>query len=174
MIIRPGEGVLPIVGIVKVIVERTAWVVSVEVVVRKIEADRFGIWRWRSLRDVEALIVVRPPWFMRVKALWMLRRKLLRGEKWVKFFSQSDQDEADELKDFEVATCDVVHIKFLLQQFNIFYEVYDIVDGSEIQICVRVRNLLLLHSSERTNLPIFLQLQLVENWWIQESLNTTL
>lgn len=43
MIIRPGEGVLPIVGIVKVIVERTAWVVSVEVVVWKIEADRFGI-----------------------------------------------------------------------------------------------------------------------------------
>ncbi len=95
--------------------------------------------------------------------LGILRRRLLRGEKWVKFFSQSDQDEADELKDFEVATCDVVHIKFLLQQFNIFYEVYDIVDGSEIQICVRVRNLLLLHSSERTNLPIFLQLQLVEN-----------
>ena len=95
--------------------------------------------------------------------LGILRRRPLRGEKWVKFFSQSDQDEADELKDFEVATCDVVHIKFLLQQFNIFYEVYDIVDGSEIQICVRVRNLLLLHSSERTNLPIFLQLQLVDN-----------
>lgn len=34
MIIRSGEGVIPIVGIGKVIVERTARIVSIEVVVR--------------------------------------------------------------------------------------------------------------------------------------------
>lgn len=34
MIIQSGEGSVPIVGIVTAVVERTAWIVSVEVVVR--------------------------------------------------------------------------------------------------------------------------------------------
>lgn len=53
---------------------------------------------------------------MRVKALWMLRRKLLRGEKRIKFFSQRDQDDADKLKEFEVASGNGVefgHVSFL-------------------------------------------------------------
>ena len=43
MIIRSGEGVIPIVGVVKVIVERTAKIVSVEVVVRGIEVHGLDI-----------------------------------------------------------------------------------------------------------------------------------
>lgn len=40
---RSGEGVVPIVGIVKVVVEQTARIVSVEVVVWKTGAEGFGI-----------------------------------------------------------------------------------------------------------------------------------
>lgn len=43
VIIRSGEGVIPIVGVVKVIVERTAKIVSVEVVVRGIEVHGLDI-----------------------------------------------------------------------------------------------------------------------------------
>ena len=43
MIIRSGEGVIPIVGIGKVIVERTARIVSVEVVVWGIEVHGLDI-----------------------------------------------------------------------------------------------------------------------------------
>lgn len=43
VIIRSGEGVIPIVGIGKVTVERTARIVSVEVVVRGIEVHGLDI-----------------------------------------------------------------------------------------------------------------------------------
>lgn len=43
MIVQSGEGVSPNVGIGKVIVERTARIVTVEVVVRKTGAEGFGI-----------------------------------------------------------------------------------------------------------------------------------
>lgn len=40
---QSGEGVVPIVGIVKVVVEQTARIVSVEVVVRSIGAHGLGV-----------------------------------------------------------------------------------------------------------------------------------
>lgn len=43
MIVQSGEGVSPNVGIGKVIVERTARIVTVEVVVWKTGAEGFGI-----------------------------------------------------------------------------------------------------------------------------------
>ena len=40
---QSGEGVVPIIGIVKVVVEQTARIVSVEVVVRSIGAHELGV-----------------------------------------------------------------------------------------------------------------------------------
>jgi hypothetical protein len=45
---------------------------------------------------------------LRVKVLWILRRGPLRGEKWVQFFSQRDQDEAENFEKFEVTGSDWV------------------------------------------------------------------
>lgn len=101
---QSGEGVVPIIGIVKVVVEQTARIVSVEVVVRSIGAHGLGVW----LGGFGTLAVMRPPRFLWTKVRKMLRRKPLLGEKRIKFFSQWDQYDADKLKNFEVDSSDGV------------------------------------------------------------------